>query len=162
MLTVSPLKDVTKDEFIMLFSQYYEELGCGEDAEHLAEEYILPDLLSGLLSIDLINEDGVYAGFIIYQTDDAGADWCLKEGWGDVRELYILPALRRRGLGKFILYTAEMKLKESGVDKSYALPAEGSEEFFVNCGYKKTEEYNEDLEAFVYEKHGLNLHCDKV
>lgn len=156
MLQISPLTDKTKKEFEMLFAAYYAELGCEDDVEHLLKEYILPDLLAGLIKIDILSDDKVYAGFVIYQTDDIVNDWNFKEGWGDIREIYVAPARRRQGFGKFLLYTAEMKLKESGAKKCYALPAEGSEEFFTACGYKKTEDYSEDLDCFIYEKYDLN------
>lgn len=159
MLKISPLTDLTKKEFCTLFSSYYEELGCDDDVEHLIEEYILPDLLSGLLSIDILQDGETYAGFVIYQTDDIDNEWNFKEGWGDIRELYIIPSHRRQGLGRFLLYTAEMKLRESGTNKAYCLPSEESESFFVSCGYKRTEDYNAELDSIVYEKHDLSNKC---
>ncbi len=159
MLTVSPLCDGTLDKFIELFADYYNELGCDENVPHLVEEYILPDLLTGLLSIDMLKHDETFAGFVIYQTDDINNDWNFKEGWGNIREIYVTPSLRRRGLGKFLLYTAEMKLKEKGTEKSYCLPDERAEEFFTACGYTKTDGYNSELDCFVYEKLSLN-NCD--
>lgn len=156
MIKVSPLSDETKEEFSKLFKNYYEELDCGEDVPHLLDEYILPDLLAGLIRIDVLTEDGKTAGFVIYQKDDIDNEWNLKEGWGDIREIYVLPSLRRQGLGKFLLYTAEMKLRESGAEKCYSLPVEGAEEFFKACGYTATNEYDEETECRVYEKHNLN------
>ena len=159
MLKISPLTDLTKKEFEALFTSYYEELGCDEDVEHLLAEYILPDLLSGLINIEILQDGEKYAGFVIYQTDDIDNEWNFKEGWGDIRELYVIPSLRRQGLGRFLLYTAELKLKESGVDKAYCLPSEESEQFFTACGYVRTEGYNAELDSIVYEKHGLSNKC---
>lgn len=160
MITVTPLKDAYKDNFIQLFNDYYAELDCGEDVPRLVNEYILPDLLAGLISIDLIKDGDVFAGFIIYQIDDIDNDWNFMEGWGDVREIYITPSLRRAGLGKFILFTAEMKMKERGADKAYALPTPQTEQFFIHCGYEKTEAYDDELECYVFEKHCLNPKCN--
>lgn len=159
MLTVKPLRDDTKDIFTQLFSNYYKELDCDENVPRLVDEYILPDLLAGLINIDVICDGDIYAGFIIYQKDDIDNDWNFKENWGDIREIYVIPSLRGQGLGKFMLLTAEMKLKERGIDKAYSLPNAKSEEFFIKCGYKKTESYNDETECFVFEKHGLNLGC---
>lgn len=156
MLQISPLKDGAKEEFEKLFESYHTELGCGDNVPHLVGEYIIPDLLAGLIKIDILRDGGKAVGFVIYQIDDITNDWNLKEGWGDVREIYVLPENRGQGFGKFLLYTAEMKLKESGATKSFALPAEGAEEFFTACGYKKTEDYSEDLDCFIYEKLNLN------
>ena len=159
MLKISPLSDLTKKEFEVLFSSYYTELGCDDDTGHLIEEYILPDLLAGLLHIDILQDGETFAGFVIYQTDDIGNEWNFKEGWGDIRELYIIPSHRRQGLGRFLLYTAEMKLRESGTNRAYCLPSEESEKFFSACGYKRTEGYNAELDSIVYEKCDLSNKC---
>ena len=159
MIKISSLSDLTKTEFETLFSSYYQELGCDDDTSHLLEEYILPDLLAGLIKIDILQDGETFAGFVIYQTDDIENEWNFKEGWGDIRELYIIPSHRRQGLGKFLLYTAEMKLKESGTCRAYCLPCEGSESFFTACGYEKTEDYNAELDSVVYEKRDLSNKC---
>ena len=162
MLQVSPLRDDLKDKFAEMFETYYKELGCDEDCRHLVEEYIIPDLLSGLLKIDILRSDGESAGFVIYQRDESANDWNFKEGWGDVREIYIARAYRGKGAGKFLLYTAEMQLKDSGVPRAYCLPNLAAESFFKACGYKKTEEYCAELDSFVYEKTDLNnCECKK-
>lgn len=159
MIKISPLTDLTKKEFEALFTSYYQELGCDEDIQHLIKEYILPDLLAGLINIDILQDGEIFAGFVIYQTDDIDNEWNFKEGWGDIREIYIIPSHRRQGLGKFLLYTAELKLKESGTDKAYCLPDEESEDFFTACGYVRTEGYNPELDSIVYEKHDLSNKC---
>lgn len=152
MFAISPLHDDTLGEFGKLFTDYYAELGCDDDCAHLLGEYIVPDLKAGLIRIDYMTENGEPAGFCIYQTDGIENDWNFKEGWGDIREIYVKREKRRQGLGRFLLLTAEMKLRESNVNAAYALPAEGSEPFFSACGYKKTEGYNADLGAYVFEK----------
>lgn len=156
MLTVTPLRDYAQENFLKLFESYYAELGCDDDAPHLVEEYILPDLLAGLLWVDLLKDGETYAGFVIYQIDDIDNEWNVREGSGDIREIYVLPSLRRNGLGKFLLYTAEMKLRERGARESYCLPCESAEAFFTACGYKKTQEFDGELECFVFEKKDLN------
>ncbi len=161
MLKVAPLRDVALEDFKTLFADYYRELGCDDDCGHLTDEYIIPDLLAGLLKIDMLFSGDAPAGFVIYQRDDIDNDWNFKEGWGDIREIYVVPSLRRTGAGTLLLYTAEMRLRESGVTKSYALPALGSEPFFEACGYRKTEDYNADLDSLVYVKENLNNHCKK-
>ena len=159
MLQVSPLNDQTQKEFEKLFAEYYSELDCDEDVPHLLEEYILPDLLAGLIKIDILKDGDAYAGFVIYQKDDIDNEWNFKEGWGDIREIFVVPSHRRQGLGKFLLYTAEMKLKEAGIQKCYCLPVEGTEGFFTACGYARGNEYSEDLDTYVYEKLDLTNKC---
>ena len=159
MIKVTPLSDRTEAEFAKLFENYYSELDCGEDPLHLFDEYVIPDLKAGLLSADILEADGIFAGFCIYQRDDIDNEFCLREGWGDIREIYVIPSLRGQGLGRFMLYTAEMRLRERGAAKAYCLPSEGTEKFFEACGYLKSNLYNEEFDCFVYEKTDLNNRC---
>ncbi|MDE6868247.1 MAG: GNAT family N-acetyltransferase, partial [Clostridia bacterium] len=149
MVKVAPLTDRDTEAFISLFTKYYSELDCADNAEHLVKEYVLPDCLAGLISIDVAEQDGKPAGFVIYQIDGIENEWNFKEGFGDVREIFVDPLCRRKGLGKLLLYTAELKLKERGAQKSYCLPYEEAIPFFTACGYKKTEVYNDELDCFV-------------
>ncbi len=152
MIKVSPLTDLTKEKFYGLFKDYYKELDCEDDTAHLLEEYIMPDLLAGLIKIDLLHDGEGYSGFVVYQTDDINNDWNYREGEGDIREIYIAPNARNKGYGKFLLFTAEMKLFESGAKKVYCLPYEESAGFFEKCGYADSQEYCEELDCNVYEK----------
>lgn len=159
MIKVAPLTDKNAEQFSALFKCYYAELGCADDVERLVSDYIIPDLTAGLLKIDILHDGESYAGFVIYQIDDITNDWNLKEGWGDIREIYVAPFARGKGYGKFLLYAAEMKLKEGGADKAYCLPYEGATAFFTACGYADTQQYNEELDCNVYEKLSLNNCC---
>ena len=159
MLKVYPLKDTKREVFEKLFKEYYEELGCTDDTAHLVDEYIIPDMLAGLLRIDLLAEDGTDIGFAIYQIDDIVNEWNLKEGWGDIREIYISPSRRRNGFGKFLLYSAELALKEGGATKSYCLPGESAIPFFLSCGYTDSKVYCDDLDCNFFEKTNLNNGC---
>ena len=159
MLHVYPLKDTDREIFEKLFKEYYAELDCADDTDHLVDEYIIPDMLASLLHIDLIEEDNTVAGFVIYQIDDIDNDWNLKEGWGDVREIYITPSRRRQGLGKFLLYSAEMRLREAGAKSAYCLPYEDAVPFFTACGYADSLEFCEDLNCNIFEKNNLCNGC---
>ena len=156
MVRVFPLNDKYSDQFGKMFADYYEELGCDENAAHLVDEYILPDLLAGLLRIDIMEEDGVVCGFCIYQKDEPGNEWNFKDGWGDIREIYISADRRRKGLGRFLLYTAEMRLKEAGVQNIYALPDSDAVDFFAACGYELTDETCDELDCNVFSKTAEN------
>lgn len=161
MIKVTPLNDTCKDEFCRLFGLYYRELDCDDDVLELTEEYILPDLLAGLIKIDMLSEGGDYIGFIVYQLDDIDNEWCLKEGWGNIREIFVEAPNRGKGYGRFLLFTAEMKLRESGAEQAYCLPYERAEAFFTACGYEKTDEYNEELDCRVFRKADLSNRCRK-
>jgi len=159
MLHISPLRDNTLPQFKKLFTDYYAELGCDDDCNHLLDEYVVPDLLAGLLYIDILQSDDDFAGFVIYQRDDVDNEWNFKEGWGDVRELFVAPPFRRKGCGKFLLCAAEAKLRDLGCEKCYALPAEEAVPFFEKCGYAATNAYCNELDCPVFEKLNLESPC---
>jgi GNAT superfamily N-acetyltransferase len=150
MIKCYALEDNKKDTFERLFTEYYEELGCDEDVDHLLDEYILADYSDGLISIDLIDDEDKTVGFVIYQIDAENNEWHTKVGMGDIREIYVAPSCRRQGLGKFMLNYAHAKLSKAGATGAYALPTEDCEGFFTACGYKDSGEYNEDLDINFY------------
>lgn len=151
MIKVFALRDACAAAFKKMFSDYYKELGCDDDGFHIAEEYVIPDLLSGLLHVDLASVDDEICGFAVYQIDRKENEWNFKEGFGDVREIYITPPHRRKGFGQFLLYSAEMKLREAGADGCYCVPDEYSVDFFRACGYSESGETCPDLggKAFI-------------
>ena len=162
MIKVFALQDTRAKEFSDMFAAYYKELGCEDETEHLVGEYIIPDLLAGLLKVDLLSEEDVLCGFAIYQIDKSGNEWNFKEGAGDIREIYVIPPRRRKGLGKFLLYSAEMRLREAGAESAYCVPDELSVPFFTACGYTKTDEACDELDGFVYLKSDLkNTECGR-
>ena len=130
--------------FCALFKDYYAELGCDEDVDHLLEEYVLADFSAGLLDIAVAVEDGRACGFVIFQTDSIENEWCLKEGLGTVRELYVIPEERGKGVGGTLCAHAEAALKNRGAVRAYVLPAEGSEAFFLARGYAEEDEWCEE------------------
>jgi GNAT superfamily N-acetyltransferase len=146
------LADSRLNAFRHLFADYYAELECDEEVDHLLDEYIIADYKEKLIYIDIIEVDGQAQGFIIYQVDRNDNEWNFKEGWGDIRELYVSPSLRGKGLGKSLVSFAEAKLADSKIHGTYALPSAEAVEFFEKCGYVQTEEYNEDLDCPVFVK----------
>ncbi len=138
--------------FEKLFCDYYVELDCEDDPLHLFREYVLADLKANLLQAALCVSCGNAEGFVIFQTDDVINDWCFKDGWGDVRELYVMPSLRQQGFGTALLKFAEEALKKAGAQNIYTLPTEESEKFFLSRGYSDTGEYCAELDNKVFGK----------
>ncbi len=151
-MTIREIEEKDYTEFEELFCNYYEELDCEDDPCHLFDEYVLPDLRQGLFSVAVGLNGNDICGFIIYQTDRPENEWCFKEGAGDLRELYVAPAHRGKGIGKALIKFAESNLAVSGAKCVYALPTEGTEGFFVNCGYCDNGGYCEELDNKVLEK----------
>ena len=107
---------------------------------------------TGLFDVSVAEVEGSVVGFIIFQIDDLINDWNFKEGFGDVRELYVAPAFRRRGLGSALLSFAENALAASGATEIYTLPVEECESFFTARGYADSGEYCADADNKVFVK----------
>lgn len=150
-MTINLLNDGARAGFCALFKDYYAEMECDEDIDHLLDEYVLADCDAGLLNIAVADEGGL-CGFVIYQIDSIENEWCLREGLGTVRELYVTPAMRGRGIGSALLRYAEAQLKERGAQKFYILPAEGTQTFFISRGYEEADEYCEDTDCNFFYK----------
>lgn len=150
-MQINLLNKNNRDSFCALFKDYYEELGCDEDVDHLLDEYVLADCDAGLLRI-AVAIDGAACGFVIYQIDSIENEWCLKEGMGTVRELYVSHARRGGGVGTKLMEFAEGQLKEGGAKGLYILPAEGTQAFFISRGYEESDEFCEDMDCNFFYK----------
>lgn len=152
--------------FKQLFCDYYTELESDEDLEHLLKEYVLPDYEAELIQIALAFEDAAdgdknaagdnqaannsqAVGFVIYQIDSIENDWCIHEGWGDIRELYVKKEWRNRGIGKSLLAFAERELEGLPL---FVLPDEACESFFVKAGFKDSGEMESETACKIFVK----------
>lgn len=151
-MNVRPINQSDYAAFEKLFCDYYKELDCEEEPLHLFSKYLLPDLKAGLFEAGVCEVGGVVCGFVIFQIDDILNDWNFKEGCGDVRELYVAPAFRNRGLGSALLSFAENRLSKLGATEVYTLPVEESEKFFADRGYADSGEYCAEADNKVFEK----------
>ena len=83
-----------------------------------------------LSSAVLSTDNAELAGFIWFQTDTPENPWCLKPGWGFIREIYIHPSLRRQGLGEAAAREAINLLRKSGANNIYlTAKSQGSRAF---------------------------------
>lgn len=112
---------------------------------------ITRDVQSGILYLDLLIVDGESAGFANYQIDSSKSDWCEKEGWGFIREVYIHKKYRGRKFGNELVNYIEERLHEKGVDKIY-LTSDETGKFWSDCGYKETGETSRINKDPIFEK----------
>jgi N-acetylglutamate synthase-like GNAT family acetyltransferase len=100
----------------------------------------------------LLADDNKFVGFVIYQIDKSDNEWNFKEGWGDVREIYVTAPSREKGYGKFMLSASENKMNNLGAKNIYTIPDDEAIPFFLACGYEESDEHNDDLDAPVFIK----------
>ncbi|MDE7379542.1 MAG: GNAT family N-acetyltransferase [Clostridia bacterium] len=154
-MPVRPIDTADYPAFRKLFCDYFTELDCEDDPEYTFDEFLLPDLEAENFSVAVAEAEGRLVGFVIYQIDELLNAWHFKEGFGDVREIYVAPLFRKRGLGSELLKFAEDALKAEGADGVYTLPVEESEAFFSKRGYSDTGEYCSGLDNKVFGKNLL-------
>jgi len=94
------------------------------------------------------------AGFIWFQTDTSENPWCLKPGWGFIREIYILPSLRRLGFGEAAAREAVRLLRKSGANNIYlTAESQNSQAFWLKLGFCESGE--------ICTRNGLNILISK-
>ena len=151
-MTVRQIEKRDYPAFRSMFIDYFNELDCEDDPECTFDEFLLPDLENEDFSVAVAEVDGAVAGFVIYQIDELLSEWHFKEGWGDVRELFVPFERRERGIGSALLQYAENSLKSEGAEGVYLLPVEESEEYFLRRGYADCGETCKALTAKVFQK----------
>jgi RimJ/RimL family protein N-acetyltransferase/GNAT superfamily N-acetyltransferase len=119
---------------------------CAEIREMVRKQVVFLDLMK-------INNRNI--GFIIYQIDSPRSDWCQKEGFGFIREVYIEKDLRGQGLGKLLSAHVEQSLREKNVVQIY-LTADNCGAFWNQCGFTKTHEIGYKNQDPIYVKR-INL-----
>ena len=120
------------------------------DAETVCLE-IADSMISGITALEMLLIEEKLVGFIIYQIDSPNSDWCEREGWGFIREIYIDSSMRRKGFGSKLVAHAEKKLYSKGVKNIY-LTSDEANEFWRLCGYKSTEKVSNTNNVTIYEK----------
>ena len=115
--------------------------------EELCNE-IIHQVTAKIVFLDLLLLDKVAKGFISYQVDTPMSDWCEKENWGFIREIFIAPDIRKMGYGKILVEHAERKLTDLSVPNIY-LTTDDSIDFWINVGYQKTGEVSEKNKGYI-------------
>ncbi|MCL2619352.1 MAG: GNAT family N-acetyltransferase [Defluviitaleaceae bacterium] len=101
----------------------------------------------GIIHLDLLHLDDTAIGFIMYQVDSPESNWCEKEGYGFIREMYIRKDHRKQGYGKVLVAHAENELKKLSVPYIYLTSS--NDDFWLGVGYVETGE--------VCEKNSLGI-----
>ncbi|MCL2353129.1 MAG: GNAT family N-acetyltransferase [Defluviitaleaceae bacterium] len=91
-----------------------------------------------IIYIDLLHLDDAPIGFIMYQVDSPESNWCEKEGYGFIREMYIHKDHRKQGYGKALVAHVEDKLKKLSVPHIYLTSS--NDAFWLSVGYVDTGE----------------------
>jgi len=108
----------------------------------------------GIMPIDLMCIDDSPIGFIMYQIDSPKSDWCQKEGYGCIREMYIRKDYRKQGYGKILVAHAENEIKKLAAQHIYLTADDDNAIAFWQCiGYFDTGEICEANNSNILIKH---------
>lgn len=141
-------------DFTEMFCTYFRNDFKIEISDNKVEEScseIAKNSVSGVIPLDMLLIDGKIVGFISYQIDTPYSDWCEREGWGFIREIYVNQTLRGKGLGQRLVTHAEKILYNNGVDHIY-LTSDEAGKFWGSCEYKKTGKVSDINHDPIYEK----------
>lgn len=133
-----------KQQLSDLLVLYFPEVG-GDDIPESIIRGKLTDLIDtqhrdGIIHVLLIQEQEIFVGFSIFQLDTSESDWCKRPGWGFIREFYVVPEYRHRGIGRQLAVHTEKRLRELGTDRLYLTSDPAALAFWQRCGWRLTEE----------------------
>ena len=156
-LPCKPSNPVHKTALRHLLVQYFAGLDYKNPADAVPPSYvpkilakIKDSLAQGDFWVYLAREKGALCGFVIAQIDSEGKDWCKRPGWGFVRELYVLPGHRERGIAGKLVRRAEASLLQSGASQAYLTTDLTG--FWEAMGYANSGEVYEGNGGMIYTK----------
>lgn len=130
--------------FCSLLTRYFrEDLHLpltDEQARELAWDIYAEAPLGVPLQLAFLNGEAV--GFIDYQVDHSASSWCFHEGWGCIRELYVTPEARRRGIAAALVERACCYARRKRAPTLY-LTADEAIPFWEKLGFVRTGRINE-------------------
>lgn len=148
-------------EIVEIAEQQFERY-VREDLEETFSDEILHEKIwknifvngceKGALSIAVPFVNDAPVGLLITQIDSKKSDWCVREGWGLIREFCIAPDYRRCGYGKQLSAYAVERLKAQ-TDRVYLTAHdETAVKFWQSCGFAEIGEVNENgTKTMIYQ-----------
>lgn len=104
----------------------------------------------------LCKKDDTFIGFSVFQIDTPDNPLCKREGWGFIREFYIIPMQRRKGYAKRMCEYVEEKLFEYSPDNIYLTSDPNNGIYFWEAmGYIYSGKVDDKNGNKIYEKHRI-------
>ncbi|MDR2687256.1 MAG: GNAT family N-acetyltransferase [Oscillospiraceae bacterium] len=140
-----------------LLVQYFAELDYANPKDAVPPSAV-PKILSivadclaqGEFWTYLARDGGALRGFVIAQVDGEGKDWCKRPGWGFIRELYVAPSHRGKGVAGKLVRRAECSILQSGASRVYLTTDLTG--FWEAMGYTNSGEVYEGNGGKIYTK----------
>ncbi len=158
-IEIRPFHNGDIQAFIKMFTKYFRDdfkIEITEKAICKECNAIGESSIAKISSLDLLFLDEEPVGFIYYQIDTSQSNWCEREDWGFIREIYIEPDFRKSGLGTKLILHAEENLYSNGTRNLY-LTSDNNDTFWKSLGYNKTDKISTINHDPIYEKINYNL-----
>ncbi len=139
-MTVQTLLPEQFPALIDLLVPYFREVEAGIPEDIIRgklAELIAREVREGILHIAVATEAEIL-GFSVYQIDTEASDWCKRPGWGMIREFYVVPTARRRGIGRMLSDFSTAHLLRLGAAGLYLTSDPHSVQFWTSCGFRPT------------------------
>ena len=152
-IVLQPYQEPNYSDFRRLFGAYFAEVVQPLPEERLVHvlEAILADLAQFRMSLSLLFVDGEAAGFSLAQIDTTDNPWCIRPGWGFVREFYVAPEWRLHGLGRRLwLHTAAFFRRQHAPAAYLTAEPDKGGPFWERMGFAATDEICARNELPIY------------
>ena len=156
-LPYKPLSPIQKPALRHLLVQYFAGLDWNNPKDAIPPSSVakilarIAEMLAqGDFWVYLARERGALCGFVIAQIDGEDKDWCKRPGWGFVRELYVAPDHRGRGVAGKLVRRAEDSMQQGGASRVYLTT--DLDGFWEAMGYADSNEIYEGNGGKIYTK----------
>lgn len=146
--------------FIKLFSEYFDEI-CTDKPEKNIPKHVMPRIVKIIGEETAKYKEWLYLcsmgvdiiGFALAQIDTHDNPMCKREGWGFIREFYIIPSFRKRGYAREMCFLLEKIIFDNGANHIYltADPNTGVP-FWEKMGYVFSGNIDDKNGNKIYEK----------
>ncbi|MCL2854378.1 MAG: GNAT family N-acetyltransferase [Defluviitaleaceae bacterium] len=140
-----------KEMLTTCFHQDYNEQ-LTEDQLDRWQNALIRRAATEIVFLDILFIDDIAKGFILYQIDSQESDWCVKEGYGTIREIYVTADLRHAGHGKALANHAEKRLSTKNIHGMYLTTEEVAKEFWTKMGYRDSGEICSENDSPIFVK----------
>lgn len=128
----TPLTDFSRPAFRQAFERYFAELEVSvDDWEAVYREMAA----AGAQALLLSSSEGSVAAFLLYAALPFSSSF-FEGNAAFVQEFWVEPSLRRQGLGRRLLHSAEKLFTAQGLNL-VLLTSDTAENFYLHCGYHR-------------------------
>lgn len=149
------------DSFLQMLSDYFDEICADKPEDNIPKKY-LPKILDTIsnetkkytiwLYLCIKNNEPI--GFAMAQIDTKDNPLCKREGWGFIREFYIISGFRRKGYAKQMCEFIENVIYSHGAKDIYLdASANTGVSFWESMGYIYSGKINDKNGNKTYEKY---------